>query len=348
MSTPTPASSAVGETGPDADLREGLDNGVPRTAWRIGARNRARTVYAALLEAERGMVPLAPDDAALVRQAIWRGLVAACTTSAGRFRIHDWYSGAAIQTASSELHHASERLLLIQSADVVAGRIGEIDAELRSNLLQDDPRLKPATDRLAELATPRKTAFDTAERQELRRYQEVANAASEAAIANVRSFRNLLIVIGAGIVVVLLVLGFVHALAPDFLDLAEHSAGHHADAAEVWQIALIGAVGGMVAAVFTISKLGGFSGPYRLPVYQALIRIPSGALVALTAVVLTQSGQIQAIGAQSGLSILAIALLFGYAPNILLRFMDQRALTLLGHAQTKNDATRPPLTKPAA
>jgi hypothetical protein len=193
-----------------------------------------------------------------------------------------------------------------------------------------------------------RTTFDPTERPELRRYQDCANTASEEAIGNGRSLRNLLIVIGACIAVVLLALAVLHAVAPRLLDLADHSVGRSTDAADVWQIELIGAVGGMIAAVFTISKLGGFSGPYRLPVYQALIRVPAGALVALTAVVLTQSGQIKAIGTQSRLSVPAVALLFGYAPDILLRFINQRALTLLGHAQTKNDPDRPPLTKPAA
>jgi len=88
--------------------------------------------------------------------------------------------------------------------------------------------------------------------------------------------------------------------------------------------------------------------PERLPVYQALIRVPTGAAVALAAVILMQSGQIKGLSPQTGLSILAVALLCGYVPDVLLRFMDQKATSLLGQAQSKDDPTLPPLAQPRA
>ena len=102
----------------------------------------------------------------------------------------------------------------------------------------------------------------------------------------------------------------------------------------------------MIAAIFTISKLGGFAGPYRLPAYQALIRVPAGSAVALGAVILIQSHQVKSFTSQNGLGILAVALLFGYAPDVLLRFMDQKVTTVLGQAQSKDDPARPSLAKP--
>lgn len=334
--------------GSDADLCARFRAFDRRTAWRIVARNRARVLYDALREAEPDLPAAGRPHAQMTREAISRAIEAASFRARGRALIHDWYSGAGVQTAWSELHRASERLLLIQAPDVVAGRIGEIDAELRNNLMQDDPRLRTATDRLAELARGDETTLDADGRQALRNFQQAANGAGEHAAAGVRALRNLLIVVGGGVVFVAVLLAVLHAVAPGFVDLADHSKGIPPDGPEVWEIELLGAVGGIVGAVFTVAKLGGFSGPYRLPVYQALIRVPAGALVALVAVVLTQSQQVKAIGTQSGLGVLALALLFGYAPDILLRVMDQRALTLLGQAQTKDDPARPPLTRPAA
>jgi hypothetical protein len=334
-----------GQGEPDPSVELGTFE--PRASWRIVAHNRARVLHDALSEAKAGVSDEHRAHVQMIGEAISRAMAAASYRAHGCKRIHAWYSGAAIQTAWSELHRASERLLLIQAPEVVAGRVREIDAELRSNLMQDDTRLKPATDRLADLARSGRQ-WSAGERQELRDYQEYANTASEKATAGVRSLRNLLIVIGGGVILASLLLAGLHAVAPTFIDLADHSTGARPDAPEVWEIELLGAVGGTVGAVFTISKLGGFSGPYRLPVYQALIRVPAGALIALVAVVLAQSGQIKAIGTQSGLGVLAVALVFGYAPDILLRFMDQRAVTLLGQAQTKDDPARPPLTKPTA
>ena len=76
--------------------------------------------------------------------------------------------------------------------------------------------------------------------------------------------------------------------------------------------------------------------------------MPAGAAVSLAAVLLLQSGLIKGLTAQSGLAILGVALVFGYAPDILLRMMDQKATSLLGEAQSKNNPERPPLTQPRA
>ena len=82
--------------------------------------------------------------------------------------------------------------------------------------------------------------------------------------------------------------------------------------------------------------------------HPQLIRVPSGAAVALAAVLLVQSDLIKPFGAQTGLGVLAVALLFGFAPDVLLRLMDQKTAGLLGQAQSKDNPTRPPLTKPRA
>lgn len=77
---------------------------------------------------------------------------------------------------------------------------------------------------------------------------------------------------------------------------------------------VIGAPGGMIAPVFTISKLGSFSGPFRLPVYQALIRVPAGALVALAAVLVLQSGQIKGLVPRAATAC-SSSLIFGTPPT---------------------------------
>jgi hypothetical protein len=115
----------------------------------------------------------------------------------------------------------------------------------------------------------------------------------------------------------------------------------------VWEIEVAGTIGGLVAALFTITRLGGFAGAYRLPAYQALIRVPAGALIGLAAAILIQAQFVGVLKAQTGLSLLAYALVFGYAPEPLLRLMDQKATSVLGKAQSRNDPARPALAKPA-
>lgn len=57
-------------------------------------------------------------------------------------------------------------------------RIAEVDAELRSNLKSDDPRLRPATERLKVLAEPN-TVMTPAVREELRGYHALANTTTD-------------------------------------------------------------------------------------------------------------------------------------------------------------------------
>jgi|HubBroStandDraft_3_1064219.scaffolds.fasta_scaffold18807_2 hypothetical protein len=317
-----------------------------RTAWRIFARNYGRELLDLLSEAEctsdlsKEQACLAP----LIRESIRRAINAAAYRPWGVWaKLRDWYAGASIETAWTELHRANERLLLVQGDQAVRDRIGAIDASLRSNLKADDPRLTPATKRLQELAGKAGT-LDASTRQELRDYERLGNEASDEAYENVRSLRNLLIVIAGCTMTLLLAFAIVHALVPGFLELSGSATAK--PQTQVWEVELVGMLGGAIAAVFTIAKLGGFSGTYRLPVYQALIRVPAGAAVALAAVLLVQSKQISALSPQSGLSVLAVALLFGYAPDVFLRFMDQKATSLLGETKSKNDPTRPPLAQP--
>lgn len=330
----------------DAQLEARFNEHTPRTAWRILARNQARILFDLVREIESSEPPSTAEqraDARLIRECIGRAVWAASWRPRRRRDvIKDWYSGASIETAWSELHSASQQLLLIQPAGRVLARVSDISAALRSNLKPDDPRLPIGTTYLGTLKTPADITPEA--RDQLVGYQRIADIAGDEAHENVRSFRNLLIAIGASITVALIGLGVLHAVDPHFIDLASTNAGPHPpDAVELWQVEVIGALGGLIAAVFTVAKLGGFGGPYRLPAYQALIRVPAGAAVSIAAVVLIQSGQIKAFDSQSGLGILAVALIFGYSPDVLLRLMDQKATAVLSQAQSKDDPARPPL-----
>lgn len=328
--------------------------------WKVATHNSARELLDRLQEAECGrqLGPCDQDQARMIRLSLLRALKALSDKAKKPGdnkakkpgdKVRDWASGSAVETARMELHSASERLLMIQTVDDAQARLGDVDAALRNSLKADDPRLAPAITRLATLGAGPPDAVDKA-RSEIRKYLQTADAADAAAHANVRSFRNLLVFIGGLITLATCATALVHALVPEFLDLsgpAPAKGTTRPDAVEVWQVALAGGIGGLVAALFSITRLAGFSGAYRLPTYQALIRIPSGALVGLVAAILLQGQFIDVLKPQFGLSLLAYALVFGYAPEVLLRFVDQRAQTVLGQAQHKDDPAAPAMAKPA-
>jgi hypothetical protein len=134
----------------------------------------------------------------------------------------------------------------------------------------------------------------------------------------------------------------VNAFVPEFLSLAASDAAGGGDPAQPWEVELVGAVGGAVAAVIALNRFSGFTDPHGLPTTQALLRIPMAALTALFGVVLMQTSALDVLEPQEGTAILAFAFVFGYAQEPLLRMIDRQAGTVLNPARDKNEpAARP-------
>jgi hypothetical protein len=78
-----------------------------------------------------------------------------------------------------------------------------------------------------------------------------------------------------------------------------------------------------------------------MPVYQALLRIPSAAATSLVGILLLQSKALGALAPVGGLEIYAYAVLFGYAQEPLLRAVDRQAGNVLDPARSKDDPSKP-------
>jgi hypothetical protein len=274
----------------------------------------------------------------LIRESIERGASAA--QSADR-RFRSWFSGADIETAWAALQASDERLILIEPVSVLRARLGGIDTALRNDLKADDPRLKEYTDRLAALRSADDQELDAA-REEVRGYLHDSHVASTVAHGNVRATRNTLLEISFGTIALLIVVCVVHAVAPGFVDLRSP----HGDAVEAWWVVVIGSLGGVIGALATVWRLNGSVADSRLPNAQAFVRIPLGGAVGLIGVMLVQSGFVNPLKAQTPLALLVFAVLAGYTPDVLLRFLDRRLQQVLSEARGKDDPARPALTTP--
>jgi len=103
-----------------------------------------------------------------------------------------------------------------------------------------------------------------------------------------------------------------------------------AQAADVLVVALLGALGGALAATLSIRNLRGTSTPYDVPVALAILKVPLGALTALLALVAIQGKFVPGLSVlDSQGQILAYALIFGFAQQLLSRLLDKQAQTLL-------------------
>jgi hypothetical protein len=169
-----------------------------------------------------------------------------------------------------------------------------------------------------------------------------ADSTSDTAHADIRSWRNLLGLVGSSLTLLMLFIAVLHAFVPSFLQL-KASVPDAGKTPEVWEIELFGLLGAGLAAVVALIRIQGFSGAYRLPVYQAAFRLPVGIATGLVAVMLLQGSLFDALSPQKGSSLDAYAVTFGFAQEAVLQFLDRKADRLLGAARTQND----PQTKQA-
>lgn len=306
---------------------------IPRGAWCVVVVNQAQRLED---ELNRLDVRTAPDRVGhIVRENLERARSAATPQRDLFARLRDWWSGAHIETAWSSLHAAGEALLSIEAPQTVNARLPDIAAAVKANFKTDDPRLKAYADALAAFQKQQSLHHDDI--PQIVAIHHAANTASDMAHSNVRAYRNMLLLVGIALSLALILIAALHALAPGFLSIPNPKDG---DAPEVWAIEIMGGLGGMIAAVLALGRLGGFSGPYSLPAYQALLRIPTASATSLFGILLLQSKALGALDPVSGLAIYAYAVLFGYAQEPLLRSIDRQASKVLEPARSKDDPAR--------
>jgi hypothetical protein len=327
-----------------------------RGSWRVLARSEI-----ARLEDELKLAAAPPDlDEVGVRISPEKYLESVSSTVRERLsnakqalrpagpikRLHDWYSGAALEQTWLSIHRASETLLMIRSPATMTSAFVEIDAAFRANVKPDDPRfteLAQALDDIdhALLGQVRPKPLGAALRGKLLAVLHAANVASDTAHETVRRWRNLLFVGGLALAGLAAVVAGVHALVPEFLSLAPPKHLQKGDAIEPWAAELMGCLGGGLAAVLALNRFSGFTDPAGLPVTQALLRIPTAAVTGLIGVVLMQTSALDVLRPQNGTTVLAYAFLFGYAQEPLLRMIDRQAGKVLDPARGKDEPAKP-------
>ena len=103
-------------------------------------------------------------------------------------------------------------------------------------------------------------------------------------------------------------------------------------------VALMGLLGGSLAAAVSIRKVQGNATPYDIPVVLAVLKVPTGALTAVVGLIAIRGEFVPGLsGLDSQEQILAYALVLGYAQQLATGFLDRRAEGLV-----KGPAVDPP------
>ncbi|HKA70075.1 MAG TPA: hypothetical protein VKG85_13260, partial [Actinomycetes bacterium] len=116
--------------------------------------------------------------------------------------------------------------------------------------------------------------------------------------------------------------------------------------ADIVVVALMGLLGGALAAAISIRNLRGTSTPYDVPVALAMLKVPLGAFTSIIGLVAIQGDFVPGLSAlDSQEQILAYALILGFAQQVFTRQLDRRAQDLL-EALPSTDATTAPVPPP--
>ncbi|MGK5112736.1 MULTISPECIES: hypothetical protein [unclassified Geodermatophilus] len=279
-------------------------------------------------------------------------------------RLANWWRGTLVETAYRHMHAAEVLLLDLAGEDELHAEIRPAVARANAALNREDPRQRTVEEF-------RKYQSADKLRPRLRSVVRDSYAALDARHTQLRSFRNILLMSAVSITVLMVVAMVAISRAPEVLPLCfprelvdtssgavvttqagvncpTRSATDDPSGGDVLVVALLGLLGGALAAAMSIRNLKGTTSPYDVPVALAMLKVPLGSFTALLGLVAIRGDFVPGLSAlDSQVQILAYALVFGFAQQVLTRLLDQRAQTLLEGLPSKDLTERVPLPPPA-
>ena len=289
-----------------------------------------------------------------VRSSLNDARAAAKGEGTRRGRLANWWNGTQIEGAYRHLHAARVELVDVYDTDGLAAETPRAIARVQAGLHPDDPR-RLGPDDFAD-KDPRTV------RASLRRLVEDGYEASDEQHERLRSFRNITLLAAVAVVVAMVVTLVVVARNPTLLPLcfeevALDDQGNQVASTlacpsgndvsgpsgnDILIVALMGFLGGLLSAVFSLRHLRGTSAAYDAPVALAVLKPPLGALTAVLGLVLVHGDFVPGLSAlDSQGQILAYALLFGVAQQLFTRLVDQKAQSILDGMPSKDAESSP-------
>ena len=227
------------------------------------------------------------------------------------------------------MHTARTQMIDLYDENELQAEIPSVVARANASLHRDDPRqltveeLRKDTPAVRR-ARIRRLVGDSYERLDLEH-------------AQLRSFRNILLSAAAFLILITLGTIVFVSINPELMPLCfpgacptSNGPTAHPQSTDIQVVAVLGALGGALAATLSIRNLKGTSTPYDVPVALAALKVPLGALTAILGLVAIQGMFIPGLSQlDSQGQILAYALVLGFAQQAFSRLLDKQAQTLL-------------------
>jgi hypothetical protein len=297
-------------------------------------------------------------------------------------RVRYGISGATIERTSGHLDAVECDLLRLASESFRRGQLPSLLAHVRRHLEAEDPR-RLAVEQLATRTCDE--PWEDCERERVLAAVHAASSKARREVRQIRSFRNTLYAAALSLTVAAIALAIVGWRYPSaiplcFTPLAEPgvpaetvvvcptreapvipqaagttSAPDTADQVvrktpnpgDVALIELLGLMAAALAAAVALRNIKGTTSPYSLPIALAILKLPTGALTAVIAIVLMRGEFIPGLSAlDSSAQILAWAVVFGYAQQLFTQLIDRQGQTVLNNV--RSGGTSPPGPQPAS
>ncbi|MBM7807643.1 hypothetical protein JOD57_003480 [Geodermatophilus bullaregiensis] len=348
-------------------MRRTEDAGGPvRRVWvpQVAVDVEALRVRADVAEARGGLDDAGRALLAGVRRHLDKAGNAAYRRDPLPRRLTNWWRGTLVETAYRHMHAAEVQLVEVAGLEELRAEIRPAVARANAALNREDLRQRTVDD-FRQYATVAQL------RPRLSATMRDSFAVLDGRHAQLRSFRNILLMSALLVSVLMAVTVAVVAMYPSVLPLCfprevvdtstgaavareagvncpTRSAVTGPQNADVLVVAFLGLLGGALAAAASIRNLKGTTSPYDVPVAVATLKVPLGALTAVLGLIAIRGDFVPGLSAlDSQVQILAYALVFGFAQQLLTRLLDQRAQTLLDGLPSKDVADGMPVPLPA-
>jgi hypothetical protein len=242
-----------------------------------------------------------------------------------------WITGSAIEAAWRGLHLAEEEFVLHAQEDWVLERLSETQQALYTLGILG-PRATAAQRVVLETKADR---LGKDERQALKATLGALNLRSDNSHSDVRTLRNILFSITTLLLFGLAALALAAAIAPIPFALCGVPAPSDCQAPTVWQIEVAGGFGGLLSAVVFLSNLRAQNTPYTIWLYQGLLKVPTGAALAVILVFLVQTGLLGFLKPGTAY-VIPYAFVFGFAQQAATQLVDNWAGGIVGASSTSN------------
>jgi hypothetical protein len=246
-------------------------------------------------------------------------------------RLRSSVLGWDVDAVLAELDTAEATRLRAAPESDLRGILPALLAVVRGHLPIDDPRRR----RLEEVAGRASDArLDGVDRAVIVAAVHAARSAYRRELIRVRRLRNLLLAVASLLTLTAIAIATLAAVVPEALPVCFRADGREVCATKGrWNVALIefiGATAACVSAVMSLRTLRGTSAPYAVQIAAAAVKLPTGALTAVLGLLLIRAGFVPWPGPlETPGGILACAVIFGYAQQLLTRPFDHRIHKIL-------------------